>query len=148
MPKPELIRTIWAAAREHNVSKDEVHDAIWAGWQKKSVKELVDWEALRLLDGIRGRKPRQGHGPYERRQAMQQHGRRDQANGGTDFLVTETELGILAGIAKVRGMNEAGLRAFCQRQIGLDAPRTVREYNKVLWGVKAMIRREGGPHAA
>lgn len=147
----KLIVAIWACAREHGISKDEVHDAIHAGFQKTSVKHLVEWEALRLLDGMRGKRS-EGHGPYERRLAMRNHGRRDVAAGGTDYLVNETELGILRGIAKVRGMTDEGLRTFCQRQLGLDQPRTMKEYNRVLWAIKAMIRRDAPPkeddHAA
>jgi hypothetical protein len=140
MPNGPLIKAIWAAAREHGISRDEVHDATFAGWKKTSVKQLSDAEARQLLDGMRGKKRRR-HIPHDRRQAMGNDGRKDDP-GGTEYLINDSERQLLWQAAFTRDWSEETLRAFCVKMIGIPEPKTIRQYNKVFWAIKAMQRRD------
>lgn len=72
--KPALMRAIYACARENRISNEEIHEAIAAGWKKTSVKDLTDFQARQLLDGMRGFT---GARDYQRRQAQHFHGKKD-----------------------------------------------------------------------
>lgn len=141
MTKPSLLKAIWAVARERGISNEEVHEAIFAGWQKTSVKDLTDFEANRLLDGMRGNRSRPGLS-FGRRQAMQQHGRKDDPRDDAEYLVTASEILLLLRAALQRHWTEDTLQAFCLKKIGVKTPRTMREFNKVFWALKAMQRRD------
>jgi hypothetical protein len=145
MPKPNLIRAIYARAREHGVSREEIHDAIRAGWQKASVKDLTDPEAFQLLDGLAGRRAGTVSGcSPSRRQAMANHGRRDyDRSKDPSFLVKEREMQMLREAAALRNWDDATLDRFIERQIGKTEIRTMAEFNRVFWPIKTMNRRQG-----
>lgn len=142
MPSASRIRAIWACAREHGITREEVHDAIFAGWRANSVKDLADWQADALIRGMRGGKDKRKHIPSDRRSAMQAHGRKDDRDLDTEYLITEEERKLLWQAAFLRNMTGDTLRKFCRKMIGKDEPATVREYNKVFWAFKAMQRRD------
>lgn len=146
MLNPKLLKAIWAVARERGLSHEEVHDAIYAGWKKTSVKDLSDFEAHRLLDGMRGKK--RGGISYDRGQAMAYAGRKQNAVDDPAFLINDTERQLLWKAAYSRGWNEDTLRTFCVRTIGVGEPRTMKEFNKVFWAIKAMQRRDERRRAA
>lgn len=148
MPSASVVRAIWAAAREHGVDREGVHDAIFAGWRKTSVKDLTDREAGMLLDGIRGKSGSRGMSAA-RRDAMGKHGRKDSTPRNSEFLINDRERELLSEAAHARNWSAATLREFCMRQLGVAEPRTVGEYNKVFWAIKAMQRRDAkrGGHA-
>ncbi|HZL57983.1 MAG TPA: hypothetical protein VFC21_12915, partial [Bryobacteraceae bacterium] len=66
-----LMRAIHASAREHGVSRDELHEAIQAGFQLKSLKDLTKAQAYKLLDGIRAGRSSDHFKPNARRKAAQ-----------------------------------------------------------------------------
>jgi hypothetical protein len=134
-----LLRAIWACAREHRVDGEALHEAIQAGFQKTSLKQLTRREAYRLLDGLRGK--RDG-GIASRRWAQGNHGRRNIADR-TEHLVNQRELQMLREAAALRGWTEETLQAFVRRQIKAEMIHTMQQFNKVFWALKAMNRRDG-----
>ncbi len=132
----KYIRAIWAAAREHGVSKDGVHDAI-ATWGRESVKDLTTQEAKLLLNGLRRDK-------QKRRDAVASHGRRDvDMTGQPTYMVKHREMVMLQAAAESRGWDDEALDKFIARQIGKRVIATLAEFNKVMWAIKAMQRRDG-----
>jgi len=139
----KYLRAIFGAAREHGVSYEELHDAIEAGFGKKSLKDLTKAEALRLIQGVRGSYLSPSFTPG-RRWGMGNHGRKDsERTGEVDYLVNQREMELLREAAALRGWDERQLAAFIRRQTGREQIRTMREFNKVFWALKAMNRREG-----
>ncbi len=132
----KYIKAIYAAARETGCDNEALHDAIFAGWQKKSVKELTTQEAWKLLDGMRGGKA------AVRRKASSTHGRKAQPVG-THFLVTARERKMLQQAAELRGWNLETLAAFTTRQLKSSEIRTLADFNKVFWPLKRMNRADG-----
>ncbi|MFB3828941.1 MAG: hypothetical protein ACE15B_19400 [Bryobacteraceae bacterium] len=145
MPDVKYIRAIFATAREHGISSEEVHDAIWAGWEKKSVKDLTTAEACQLLDGLRGRRRSTRSGcDSRRRHAMGNHGRRDyDRSQDPNYVINEREMQMLREAAALRNWDEGVLTRFIERQLGRPEIRTMAEFNRVFWPLKAMNRREG-----
>ena len=139
----KLLRTIYAVAREFGVSNEELHEAIQAGFQKQSLKKLTKREACHLIDGLKG-KPA-SRLDAGRREAMASHGRKDHRRqaGETEYLVNAAELNLLQRAAALRNWPEATLAAFVERQLGRQTIRTMAEFNKVFWALKAMNRRDG-----
>jgi hypothetical protein len=134
----KTLHTIYGVARQHNVTDEELHDAIFVGFGKQSLKQLTEAEVAKLLDGIRGRHA------GARRQAMARHGRRkSDAKKDATYLINARELELLVEAATLRGWSSETLSAFCRRQVGKDRPVTMAEYNKCLWPLKAMNRRDG-----
>ncbi len=134
---PKYIKAIWAAAREHGVDKESVHDAI-AVWGLTSVKDLNAQQARLLLNGLR-----KGGGGQQRRDAVASHGRRGaDTTGQPRYMVTPRERGMLKAAAEARGWNDETLGNFIERQLGKRVIATLAEFNKVFWALKAMQRRE------
>ncbi len=143
---PKFIRAIYATARETHCSNEELHEAIWTGFQKKSVKDLTTGEALRLLDGLKGKRQAPWMGDPGRCHAMGNHGRKDyDGRRDPNYLVTQEEMDGLHYQASLRGWSEETLSAFIARQLRRPgaAIRTVADFNKVFWPLKAMNRRDG-----
>jgi hypothetical protein len=139
------LRRIFGVARERGITNEEIHEAIWMGFSKKSLKELTPKEIETLVAGMKKGRAVDPMGGAARRSAMASHGRRQPQAGApnAEYLVRPAELRMLHQVAAARGWSAETLAAFCQRQIQVDTPRTMRELNKVLWAIKAMNRREG-----
>jgi Protein of unknown function (DUF1018) len=137
----KLLRTIYAAAREHHISNDDLHASI-ATIGKQSLKDLDAAEACTLLDGIRGI---QRHKPWAKREAMGTAGRRDRRGreDNVTHLVTPGEMQRLKEQAGLRGWSPETIAAFVLRQLGKDKIVTTADCNKVLWALKTMNRRDG-----
>jgi hypothetical protein len=136
-----FLPAIFAAARERGVTHEELHDTIWMAFKQKSLKDLTPKQSMELLDGLRGRKSQFS---YSRRQAMNAHGRRDYDHrGDAEYLVNARELRMMLEAAELRGWHEETLNAFIERQLGRNSIRTMVEFNKVFWALKAMNRRDG-----
>ncbi len=140
---------IFAAAREKGVTHEQLHETIWVSWQKRSLKDLTAEEAGLLIDGLRGKKGSayryRSNGPFtpRRREAMSAHGRKDYDRSGDPvYLVNEREIKMLREAAALRGWSDETLRKFSSRQIGREVPRTMSEFNKLFWALKAMNRRD------
>jgi hypothetical protein len=133
----KYIKAIWAAAREHGVDREGVHDAI-ALWGITSVKDLNAQQARLLLNGMRGK----NHGGQKRRNAVAAQGRRDHdASAEPRYMVKAHEMKMLKSAAESRGWSDDTLGAFIERQLGKRQIATLAEFNKVMWAIKAMQRR-------
>ena len=136
-----LLRAIHAAAREHKVSRDELHESI-AYWKKKSLKDLTKGEAYKLLDGIRGNQS--SPHAHARPNAQAAHGRKEyDASADAIYPVTDRERQMLREAADLRHWDDATLTGFIQRQLGKPVLVTLADFNKVFWALKAMNRRDG-----
>jgi hypothetical protein len=133
-------KAIWAAAREHGVDRDGVYEAIKVGFNKSNVTALTKPEAIRLITGLRGGQPSPNFDP-SRRRAMGNAGRKDADKQQTEFLCNEREHQMLRELAAQLGWDTDRLGAFCLRQIQRVFPCTMAEFNKVIWPLKAMLRR-------
>jgi hypothetical protein len=148
MPDNKYLRAIYACAREHSVSNEELHEAILNGLGKQSMKDLTNAEASRLLDGLRGKRQSaaggaSGHRNSDRGHAMAAAGRKTEGDYGANYLVNHSDRDVLTQAAKLRGWDEQQLQRFIARQLKGKPLRTLRDLNKVLWAVKSMNRRDG-----
>lgn len=134
MPDTKLLRCIFGAAREHGVSNEELHEAIRAGFNKTSLKDLSDREAHKLIDGLRGRRDQ------ARRDAQASHGRKG-VDDNVEFLVNSEEMRMLQRAAFLRGWDDGTLDKFIMRQNRGSMIKTMGQFNKVFWALKAMNRR-------
>lgn len=134
----KLLRAVFGCARECNVSNDELHEAI-RNWKKTSLKQLTRREAYTLMDGLR---EVAGVPNGRRRYAQGTHGKRfiDTAEG-VQYRPSPSEWQILTDAATLRGWSRETLDGFIQRQLHRSI-RTLHDYNKILWGLKAMNRRD------
>ena len=133
-----VLRAIFGVARECSVSNDELHEAIMAGCRKKSLKDLTRREAFRLMDGLR---KTAGQTSPNRRRAQAAHGRKD-VDPDVIYQPTGREWAMLRKAAALRNWSEEALGEFILRQLRREI-RTLADYNKILWALKAMNRREG-----
>lgn len=135
--------TIFAAAREHGVTHEGLHDIIALELGKASLKDLTKEESLKLLDGIRGEENAR---PYRRdqsrRDAQASHGRRNH-RVKTHRMINTRERQLLVDAATLRGWDGITLAQFAERQLGTDQIVTMADFNKVFWALKAMNRRDG-----
>jgi hypothetical protein len=138
---PKLLRAIYGVAREKGISNEEIHEAAFAGWKVKSLKDLRNNAAIQLIEGMKGKVFEDGRNDWRRRDAMSWHGRKKQAVD-TEYLINEAEINMLKRVARARGWGDEQLAAFTERQLG-HAIRTMADLNKVLWPLKAMNRRDG-----
>lgn len=46
------MRKLYAEAREHGLSNDELHAMVYQRYSKESLKQLTAWEAARLIDWL------------------------------------------------------------------------------------------------
>lgn len=140
MLKPALLRTIYAAAREHKIDNEGLHETLKLGWNKTSLKDLTNAEACELLDGIRGKRP---NSPGKR-WAMGNHGRRGMEDVRVDpsYTVTPGERHILQTQCFLRNWDAVSLGKFVKRQLGKATIDSTADFNKVYWALKAMNRRD------
>lgn len=147
----KYLSAIYGCAREHHISNEEIHEAISVGFNKTSLKDLTERECRTLLDGMRGTTSQakravrgaSGHANTTRGHAMGTAGRKDAAKSETEYLVSARELELLREAAELRGWSRETLDTFIRRQLGGKELRTVRQFNKVFWAIKAMNRRAG-----
>jgi hypothetical protein len=146
MPDAKMYRVIYGVCKQCAVDNELLHDIVRMRFSKDSLKNLTKRECAQLIDGLRGKEQRfgrSGHAHTGRGAAMQQDGRKDAANGGTEYLVNERELRMLREVATLRGWDMDTLDRFIRRQLRGRAIRTMADLNKVLWPLKAMNRRDG-----
>ncbi|MGE5487554.1 MAG: hypothetical protein ACM3ZB_07010 [bacterium] len=142
-PNTKFLRAIYGAARAHGVNNQVLHDMIWFEWQKKSLKDLTPAQSMELLDTLNGKTPSKNFSS-DRRRAMASHGRRDyDSSGDAAYMINERERRMLQEAAALRGWSLGGLQHFIERQLKHEQIRTMAEFNKVFWALKAMNRRDG-----
>lgn len=145
MPDTKYLRALFGAAREHGLTKEDLNDAALVGFQKSSLRDLTDAEARTILDGIRGKKRRSGrsgHKNSDRGYAMAVAGRRRNDDSPGEYMVAARELEMLSDAAGLRGWSRETLDTFIRRQLRGREIRTMKEFNKVFWAIKAMNRRD------
>lgn len=148
MPDTKYLRAMFGAAREHGLTKEDLNDAAMVGFQKASLRDLTNDEARKILDGIRGKKRTSNHGVSghkhsDRGYAMAVAGRRRNDDSPGEYMVAARELEMLSDAAGLRGWRRETLDTFIRRQLRGRQIRTMKEFNKVFWAIKAMNRRDG-----
>jgi ribosomal protein L31E len=134
----KYLRAIYACAREHGVSTDDLHYTIGLHYQLKSLKDLTAQQAVAMISGMR----RAGRS-YGKRQAMNSHGRKDEVKPReTEYMVTGAEMNLLLKECGKRRWTAETLKTFIQRQIKRDTIRTTADFNKVYWALKRMNERD------
>jgi hypothetical protein len=136
---PGVLSAIWARAKQCGWKSDDVYDVIKARFGKEHLGHLKLAEGYALLDAMGGRESYKG---TDRGKDMARAGRKGETAGATR-LVTMQQMGYIQQTAAIRGWDEAALDKFVQRQLGHPI-RTLADYNRVLWGIKAMNRRDKG----
>lgn len=140
----KFLPAIFAEARKRGVSHEELHDTIWLAYQKRSLKDLTAAQSIELIQGLRGESEPQRDIPPDRRRAMNAHGRKDyDTTGEAAYMVNDAEMNILRKAATLRGWSDETLHDFVERQLGHRNVRTMADFNKVLWPLKRMNKRDG-----
>lgn len=146
MPDVKMLRSIFGYAKQAGVDNEALHDIIAMRFDKTSLKELTDQEARTLIAGLRGKPWEHGTGAsgYKRTyrgDAMAKAGRRTD-EGGPDYFVSERDMRLLKDTAYLRGWSDDTLDAFIARQLRGKPLRMMSQFNKVLWALKSMNRRD------
>lgn len=141
--KPAHYRAIFASAKQHEMSNDDVHALVKERFGKDSLKQLTLNEFRMLMDGMNG-KPGGGRerSSRERNWARGNHGRKD-VQPKQEFLVTPRDLELLGEMAALRGWSRDTLDTFIGRQLKGRQIRTTSDLNKVMWPLKRMNLRDG-----
>lgn len=145
MPEHRWYRAIYGVCRQEGIDNDLLHLIVEQRFGKTSLKLLTEHECRELLDGLRQRWGGRGVSGLKgtaRGRATAMEGRRDE-RGQVEHLVNARELALLREAAALRGWSQETLDAFCRRQNGGRALRTIGDLNRVLWALKAMNRRDG-----
>lgn len=149
MPDAKMFRAIYGCAKEFGLDNELIHQMAETQFGKSSLKLLTDQECRKILDGIRADygKQRQNAGRSgwrgsSRGQAMGTAGAKSKEPVRTTYLVNARELAMLSDAAAIRGWSRETLNTFIQRQLRHRPLRTMRDFNKVFWALKAMNRRD------
>lgn len=141
--KPAHFRAVFAAAKQHDVSNEELHALVKERFGHDSLKQLSLNEFRQLMDGMNGKRSEMaGRQRRERNWARGNHGRKDVAPK-QEFLVTGGDLELLGQMAALRGWGRETLDTFIGRQLKGRQIRTVSDLNKVMWPLKRMNQRDG-----
>jgi hypothetical protein len=146
MPDVKMLRAIFGYAKQAGVDNEGLHDIIAVRFEKTSLKELTDSEVKALIAGLRGKPWEHGGGVSgyrhtDRGDAMAKAGRRKDA-GGPDYFVGDRDMRLLRDTAYLRGWSDETLESFIARQLRGKPLRLMSQFNKVLWALKSMNRRD------
>ena len=100
-----------------------------------SLKELTFDEANKVIVALGG-EPFRAYGNSKRNENYKKQA------AGIKTIETDAHLRKIDDLAAKLGWDADRLRGFCQRQIKRDVPTTTEEGNKVLEGLKAMVKRQ------
>ncbi len=131
---PALLRTIWALAHRWRIAEDELREINMEVNHTRRLSRMSDPQANRLIARLGGKESL----PAQPSRRTVQHVR--QINGVVQTK-TAAHLIKLNNLARQCGLDEAGQRAFCLKQIGVQEPRTTKETNRVIEPLKAMYKR-------
>jgi len=127
------VRAIFAEGRRRGLDHEALGDMAESVTRRtRHLSELTHTEAEALLRKLKG----QGFVPLR----TLQYRRRKQ---GIEQLVQQSQLDLIAALASQREWSAETLLKFCKRQCGHTTPRTTRQANKVIEGLKAMNLRSG-----
>jgi hypothetical protein len=147
-----MMRGLHAEGAKRGLSHDGLHELVAKRYGVDSLAQLSETQLREWYREFTGKGFRHaGVGGAARRRAAGTAGRRQAGqpvNGSTDQrnvveLVSGDDLAMLADLAQQIGWSVSGLYTFVERQIGRSKIRTMAEFNKVLWAVKAIARRKG-----
>lgn len=93
--------------------------------------ELYATEAEEIISRLKGVAPQLARRTVQHRRQL----------AGIKQTHTVEQLDLMRDLAADCGLDEAGLKAFCQRQVGRDVPATTEETNKVVEALKGMKAR-------
>ena len=140
MPETKYIRALYARARERGLDSDGLHEIVLDRFGAESIKTLSNKQAAALLNGF----GKSRASSAARRHAQSHHGRKNYDPSGEPIqLASDREREMLREAGERRGWNDDTLRGFIRRQTGRDDVRTMADFNKVFWPLKAMNRRDG-----
>jgi hypothetical protein len=144
--RAKYFRGLHAEASRRGLSHDALHELARSRYGVDSLAKLTDAQLRSWYREICGRGFR--HPGVASRAAADAAGKagRRVASGAPPKvvrMVSGDDLAMLAELAFSIGWTREGLEKFVRRQLSRDAIRTVAEFNRVLWGLKAQARRKG-----
>lgn len=142
--RARFLRGLHAEARKRGLSHDDLHELVARKFRVDSLsklteKQLREWYREFTGKGFKHR----GVPAGSRAWASGNAGRRGPGQQKVVELVNGDDLAMLANLAAQIGWSVSALHVFIERQIGRRAIRTMAEFNRVLWPMKAIARRKG-----
>jgi hypothetical protein len=150
--RSKMMRGLHAEASKRGLSHDGLHELVEKRYGVASLSQLSEAQLREWYREFSGKGFRhRGMGSASRRRAAGAAGRRqpDQPiNRSTDQskvieLASADDIAMLIDLAGQIGWSVTALHKFVARQIGRENIRTMAEFNKVLWALKAIARRKG-----
>lgn len=147
--RAKFFRGLHAEAAKRGLDHAALHELVSKRYGVDSLRKLSDAQLRDWYREFTGRGFKHAGVPgAARRHAAGKAGRRgtpDTRNLTPAIELVDTEdLVMMRDFARMQlGWSAETLDKFIRRQIGRDAIRTMAEFNKVLWGLKAMKRRRG-----
>ena len=145
------LQAMWAARMRArgitaNDSRELRHEYIASATdgRARETKELSFADANRVLRLLfaeqRGQAMTIADGAAAR--AAGTHGRKAHYDASGVMLAGDQQFALLATLRHAIGWDQARLDLFVARQLGGRAIRTMADANKVIWGIKSMMRRQ------
>lgn len=118
--------------------EDALRDIIERKSGQRSTKELTFEQAKGVIDEL---VKMAGGDPQADRRDYSKSRRRKMTSGGNEGPVTIWQLRQMESIANDLGWKAESVKKFSARQCGSETPRTVRDAQKIIEGMKAILRR-------
>ncbi|HMV46546.1 MAG TPA: DUF1018 domain-containing protein [Blastocatellia bacterium] len=126
------VRELWARARQRGLDDEGLHNLVKAETGSDSIRGLSKSQADKVIAAL-------GGVPHQRKRSRTSQHRRQKA--GVKQIVTQEQLDLMKFLAGELDWKNESLNKFCQRQIKRDQPSTTAEANKVIEGMKAILKR-------
>jgi len=106
-------------------------------------RQLSQADARRVIDQLLSdQRASRRIGDHQTAHAAGTHGRRD-ASQDLEVMIGPPQIALLQDLRRALGWDQLRLNGFIERQLGVGRQmKTMRQFNKVVWGMKAQLRRE------
>lgn len=126
------VREIWARARQRGLTDETLHQLVSAETGSDSIRALNKTQADKVIVALGGVQ-------HQRKRSRTAQARRQKA--GVKQMVTQAQIDLITFLLAELGWTIASLEKFCKRQVKRDKPTTTEEANKVIEGMKAILKR-------
>lgn len=126
------VREIFGRAKQRGLDNEGLHNLVSAETGQSSIRALNKTDADKIIVALGGI-------PHQRKRSRTAQHRRRQA--GIKQIVTQEQLKLISFLTDQLDWKQESLQKFCNRQIKKVAPTTTEEANKIIEGMKAILRR-------
>lgn len=127
------VRSIFGRAKERGLNDEQLHSLVSAETGLDSIRALNKEQADKVIVALGG----VALTSRKSRRTAQHH----RQKAGVKQIVTQEQLNLMTFLADQLGWTIGSTEKFCKRQIRREKPTTTEEANKVIEGMKAILKR-------